>query len=210
MRYLYPLRVIFSLLFFINDIQCGLVWAKGPVPLPGTRAVVIDERHSAVRDRPDLQGALRQRLRRGRVVGLLGSVKNRRGERFYRVAISRHRVGWIFEAAIVRAGQPRDAQRLRELLDATTDDFVRLRLAGIWQREFRRHPDAAEVAEIAAAAGERLAARLTRDIQRRVDESVPARRRALFLNHPSLDRFNRLGILFDYDEASDSLVQRRR
>lgn len=184
--------------------------AKDGLPLPGARAVVVDERHSALRERPDLRAPLRQRLSRGRVVGLLTSVVNRKMERFYRISVSRQRTGWVYEAAIVRSGQAADGRRLRALIDETTDDFARIHLARLCQREFRHHPVANEAAGLITEIVARIAARLTSEIRRRLGDSVPARRRALFLNHRGLDRFNRIGITFDYDEANDSLVARRR
>lgn len=190
--------------FIVLPVQA--VTSRNRRPLPGARAIVVDERHSVLRERPDLRAPLRQRLSRGRVVGLLASVVNRKRERFYRISVSRQRTGWIYEAAIVRSGQPAGGRRLRALIDETTDDFARVYLARLCQREFRHHPVASEASAIVALTVERIAERLTSEIRRRIGDAAPARRRALFLNYRGLDRFNRIGITFDYDEPRDSLV----
>ena len=178
---------------------------KVPKPLPGQRVIVVDERYSALRERPELQAPLLQRLRRGRVVGLLGSIRNQRGERFYRVAVSRNRDGWIYDAALVRSRNPTDAGRLFSLIEATGDDYQRVMLARIFQREFRRTSFTTRLTIILEEALARVSERLTAELRRRADATSPPVRRAFFLSSNSLDRYNRLGILFDYDEETDEL-----
>ena len=58
--------------------------------VPGTRAVVFDERLAALRARPDVKAPLTQRLRRGRRIGILATLTTRSGAKFYRVAVSRN------------------------------------------------------------------------------------------------------------------------
>ena len=190
----------------IAEILIAPVSGRSSPPLPGRRAVVIDERFSPLRERPDLRAPLVQRLRRGRVVGLLGSLRNRRGERFHRVAISRKRTGWVHELALVRRGDPADGRRLLNLIEQTSDDLARIGLARIAQNEFRGGLIASEATRQLDLAVERIASRLTIDIRRRLGDTSPADRRLLFLNHAALDRYNRLGIYFDYDPAEDRLV----
>lgn len=182
------------------------VEARRKLVLPGQRAVVIDERYSALRERPELQGPLTQRLRRGRAVGILGASRNRRGERFYRVAVSRNTRGWVFEAAIARPGNSRDAERLLSLIEETTDDYIKARLATLCAEGFRASPAAPRALWILGETSRRIAERLTREARRRLGEHSVQHRRAYFLNYVGLDRFNRLGIGFNYDEATDSLT----
>lgn len=187
----------------------GPAEGKAPKRLPGQRAIVVDDRYSALRERPESRATLVQRLRRGRVVGLLGSVRNRDGERFHRIAVSRSRSGWIYDAAIVRPGNPLDASRLLSLIEETTDDYQRVMLLRLCQREFRRAP---AIARAMPTLGERLAEtlvrvaeRLTLESRRRFGTAELPLRRTLFLGSASLDRYNRLGILFDYDQEKDEL-----
>src|SRR5262245_60160802 len=96
--------------------------AKRKVFVPGRRAVVIDERLSALRVQPYLKASLEQRLRRGRRVGILGAVQKKDGTIFLRVAISRHTRGWILADAVARPGSAVDANRLIKLMEETSDD----------------------------------------------------------------------------------------
>lgn len=197
--FLWPLLII--LISSLGSLQA----ATSPRLLPGARAVVIDDRYSALRERPDLQGRVIQRLGRGRVVGLLATIRNRRGERFHRLAVSRKRSGWVYELATIRTGSRRDAPRMIGLIEGTADDFVRISLARICQREFAGTEEARIAQSVVADAAARVAAKLTLEIRRRAGDSFTANRRPLFLNYPGLDRYNRIGVLFDYDSERDQL-----
>lgn len=178
---------------------------RGPT-FPGRRVIVIDESLAALRERPDLRAPLIQRLRRGRVVGLLAGEIRRDGEVFHRVAISRNRSGWVLAAAIVRPGSRSDGERLLRFVEKSEDDFARVTLALICERFFRESPEARRVREILDATLIRVADRLTRDARRRLGERDIESRRAWFLSYAGLDRYNRLGIIFDYDVATDCLI----
>src|SRR5437764_14647575 len=79
--------------------------AKPTRSLPGQRAMVFDERFSALRTQPDVKAALRQRLRRGHIVGILSLVRDKQEHpRFYRVAVTLNTRGWILAEALVRLG----------------------------------------------------------------------------------------------------------
>lgn len=177
--------------------------SKRRVILPGARALVIDERLAALRERPDARAALAQRLRPGRVLGVLGSARDRAGTRFLRVAVTRNTRGWICAEAVVRPGQREDARRLMQLIEETADDFQRIRLARLLVDEFRAAPQAPQALRQLATAAERVADRLTRDARRRLGDEAG---RNLWLNYPGLDRYNRLGVTFEYDAAGDRLV----
>src|SRR5262249_57555613 len=80
--------------------------------LPGQRAVVFDERLSALRARPDVKAPLKQRMRRGRRLGILGAATAGDGAKFFRVAVSRNtRASALADAAIRTAVAP-DPHRL--------------------------------------------------------------------------------------------------
>jgi hypothetical protein len=62
---------------------------------------------------------------------------------------------------------------------------------------------------ILGKAVEAVADRLTREAKRRIgdEESIGGlKRRFYFLNYAGLDRYNRLGVTFDYDEAEDRMI----
>ena len=192
--------------FTVSVGGCFQTGAQSRPPLPGSRAVLVDERYAALRELPDLQGRIVQRLRRGRVLGLLGSTRNRRGERFHRVAISRKRSGWVYELAIIRTGNRRDGARMVGLIDEAGDDFTKIALARICQREFRGMEAAEAAGRSIAKAAPAVAAKLTGEVRRRIGGSPPIDRRAFFLSYAGLDRYNRIGVLFDYDKETDQLV----
>jgi hypothetical protein len=177
--------------------------------IPGARAIVIDERLSALRAQPDVKAALDQRLRRGRAVGILGAATTRSGARFLRVAVSRNKRGWLLAEAVARLGSAADAGKLLALIEQTDEDFTKIRLARLFADEFRDPALAPRALATLGATAEQAAERLTRDANRRMGETESAAgltRRDFLLNFNGLDRYNRLGITFDYDETAGRIV----
>jgi hypothetical protein len=206
------LRVSFQLAVIVLNLTVLFyvqVMAKRNVFVPGQRAVVFDERISALRAQPDLKAPLRQRLRRGRVVGILGVAKKDSGARFLRVAISRNTQGWVLADAVVRRGNLADAERLMGMIEETRDDFTKIKLARLCADEYRATKFAPRALLILGKAAEGVADRLTREAKRRIgdEESIGGlKRRFYFLNYAGLDRYNRIGVTFDYDEADDRMI----
>jgi hypothetical protein len=203
-----PTRLCIRAICFSMIVLCCVTQAQArrKVFIPGQRAIVIDERLSALRAQPDVKAGLEQRLRRGRAVGILGATANRK---FLRVAVSRNVRGWVLAEAVARAGNPADAERLLKLIEETEDDFTKVRLARLCADEFRATPAAPKALLLMGEIAEKAAERLTRDAKRRVGDEEPGRglgRRDYVLNHTGLDRYNRIGVTFDYDEAADRLV----
>ncbi len=183
------------------------------VYVPGRRAIVFDERWSALRAQPDVKAPLQQRLRRGRLVGILGATTARDGAKFFRVAVSRNTRGWVLTDAVVRPGDSAEAGKLMALIEETSDEFTRARLAKLCADEFRATPLAPKALLILGQAAERAAETLSREARRRLGEPEPdaaaggqLTRRHYLLNYAGLDRYNRLGIGFDYDAAADRIV----
>lgn len=176
---------------------------------PGNRAVVVDERLSALRTQPDVKAPLEQRLRRGRVIGVLGARKSKDGEQFLRVSVTRNTRGWVLAEAVVKSGNSADAERLLNLIEDTDDDFVKARLAKLCADEFRATATAPRCLVKLGETAERAADRLTRDAKRRVGNEEPSAglsKRDYFLNFVGLDRYNRIGVMFDYDAKADRIV----
>ena len=205
-----PRSLFFLLLLLVLAVSPFVpAQTKRRVFIPGQRAIVIDERLSALRAQPDVKAALDQRLRRGRAVGILGAATTRSGTRFLRVAISRNKRGWVLAEAVARLGNAADADRLMALIEETEDDFTKARLARLFADEFRVTPLAPKSLLVLGAIAEKAAERLTRDAKRRVGDEEPDKglsRRDYLLNFNGLDRYNRIGVTFDYDEASDRIV----
>jgi hypothetical protein len=206
------LRVSFRLagvVFTLTVLFCAQATAKRIVFVPGQRAIVFDERISALRAQPDLKAPLRQRLRRGRVVGILGEAKNDAGARFLRVAISRNTRGWVLADAVARRGNLADAERLMGLIEETRDDFTKIRLARLCADQYRATKFAPRALLILGRAAESAADRLTHDAKRRIGDEGSIgglKRRLYFLNYAGLDRYNRIGVTFDYDEMGVRVI----
>jgi hypothetical protein len=185
--------------------------------VPGQRAVVFDERLSALRAQPDVKAQLEQRLRRGRRVGILGAATNRDGAKFLRVAVSRNTRGWVLADAVIRPGVAADAEKLMRLIEETRDEFTKARLARLCADEFQSMKFAPKALLILGETAESAAERLTRDAKRRLGDDGPddshnaglhsgLSKRNFMLNYVGLDRYNRIGVTFDYDTASDRIV----
>lgn len=167
--------------------------------------MVVDERLSALRASPDMRSELKQRLRKGRLVGVLSLKESKTGERYFLLAVSRRVRGWALADAIVRSGRPADAERLFGLMEETEDDFTLVRLARLCADEFRATAFAPRALLLLAAAAEKAAERLTKDCRRGAGDQETDRR-TLFLSHPALDRYNRVGVTYEYDASTDRIV----
>jgi hypothetical protein len=186
---------------------------KRKIFVPGQRAIIVEERLSALRAQADVKAPLEQRLRRGRAVGILGAKRGKDGQQFLRVAVSRNTRGWLLAEAVVRSGNAADAERLLKLIEETNDDFVKARLARLCADEFRTTKHAPRCLLLLGEAAEQAAERLTRDAKRRVGDEEPSEgqnpkltKRDYFLNFAGLDRYNRGGVTFDYDQTADRII----
>ncbi|HMV82143.1 MAG TPA: hypothetical protein PLD20_11735 [Blastocatellia bacterium] len=198
--------LIFCLLLFLGLVEAQ---TKRKIIVPGQRAIVVDERLSALRTQPDVKAPLDQRLRRGRIVGILGSGKGKDGQQFSRIAVTRNTRGWILSESIVKSGNAADAERLLKLIESTADEFVKVRLAKLCADEFRAAKTAPRCLMLLGETAEQIAERLTREAKRRVGNEEPGAglsRRDYLLNFAGLDRYNRIGITFDLSEATDKIV----
>jgi hypothetical protein len=208
----YPARRVFSRLAAAVFVVAAFnleIQAKRSVFIPGRRAIVFDERFSALRAQPELNAPLVQRLRRGRVVGVIAATRHKSGARFLRVAISRNTQGWILSDAVARPGNASDAEKLMRLIEETNDDFTKTKLARLCADEYRATKFAPKALLILGESAERAAERLTRDARRRLgdEESTGGLgRRFYYLNFAGLDRYNRIGVTFDFDQTEDRIV----
>jgi hypothetical protein len=201
--------LIFSLFLAFSIGSVAQAQARRKTFVPGRRAIVVDERLSALRTLPDVKSLLEQRLRRGRAIGILSFGKGKDGQQFLRVAVTRNTRGWILAEAVVKSGNATDAERLVKLIEETTDDFVKARLARLCANEFRATKSALRCLLVLGETAERAAERLTRDARRRVGDEEPSAgltKRDYLLNFAGLDRYNRIGITFDHSEAGDQIV----
>ena len=122
-----------------------------------------------------------------------------------------------FGADVIRIEPPpgvaADAERLMRLIEETEDEFTKARLAKLCADEFRVSKFAPKALMVLGKAAEGAALRLSRDARRRgvaddsdAEPNAGLTRRDFMLNYPGLDRYNRIGVTFDYDATSDRIV----
>ncbi|MFN7946791.1 MAG: hypothetical protein U0Z53_15675 [Blastocatellia bacterium] len=187
--------------------------ARRNQPGAGQRAVVIDERLSALREQPEVTATLRQRLRRGRIVSISKTASQKGGPAYCLVAVTRRTRGWVLAESLARSGSEQDARRLLKMIEETRDDFIRARLARICADEFSRTASASRALLLLGEAAEAASQRLSREARKRAgtdgeesDSVSRLSRRDYLLNHTGLDRWNRAGIAFSYEADTDGLV----
>lgn len=190
---------------------------SGPTPLTASwaapdgrtryiRAFVIDERLSALRREPALKSEVRQRLRMGRQLYILETKAAKKNEPvFFRVAVTRRTRGWIHQLAVGIPGRRGEDERVVALVAGTRDGVDRIALCKLF---IERFPGSAlkplallkmgQEADLAAAS---LGGRARRRLEGGAEEHL--KKRELYLNDPGLDRYSRLKINFDFDEATD-------
>lgn len=210
--YFAALCAVIVTLVFTSAIAQTFPIKKRKKTIPGQRAIVYDERLSALRTQPDIKAELVSRLHREREVGIIGPPRSTsNGPVFYPVAVSRNMRGWIIAEALARPQQKKDAARMMSLIEDTKDEFGRARLARLCADQYRGKDLAPQALLILGQTAELAANKLSRDARKRVGDpdEIPSKHlteRAYMLNYVGLDRYNKLGITFDYDEVKERLI----
>ena len=175
-------------------------------PAGGSVAVIVDERLAALRDAPRPTANLIQRMGRGRFVAVTGE-RASGGVTYLRVLVTSRTSGWLQADAVVRPSRAGDDARLLRLVRGSAG-FDRLARARLLLDAFPRstfRPAALLILGVEAA---EAAGRLTREARRRLDPTEMSAGSApfvsYFLNYNGLDRYRRLGVVFDFDAASNS------
>ena len=203
--------VVASFVFTTSTAQTFPI-KKRKKTIPGQRAIVYDERLSALRTLPDVKAELVSRLHRDREVGIIGAPRSSNGgPLFYPVAVSRNMRGWIIAEALARPQQGKDAARLMSLIEDTKDEFGRARLARLYADQYRGKEFAPRALLTLGQTAEQATSTLSREARKRVgepdevlDKNISVR--TYMLSYVGLDRYNKLGITFDYDEVSERLT----
>jgi hypothetical protein len=173
------------------------VFAQQKPPKGGAIAVVVDERLSALRSTPDLTGVLIRRVGRGRLVAIRGSQTTPEGVVFYRIRVSSRTQGWMQREAVVSVSQRDDDKRLLSLI-RNSSDFDRIARARIFLDLFSRSPLRPQALLLLGETAEEAAAKLTRDATRRLGVLDST----YYRNYIGLDRYNRQGIRFMFDQVT--------
>ena len=173
---------------------------------PGGRiAVVVDARLAALRAAPGPSATLLRRLGRGRLVSIRSTQRTSDGLLYHRVAINRRTSGWLQGEAVVASWHPNDDERLLHLV-AGPDEFERVARARIFLDTFPRSPLRPAVLLRYSQAAEEAAEQLTRSAQRQFTRNEITENDAplftYFLNYNGLDRYNRQGAKFVFEEST--------
>jgi hypothetical protein len=173
-------------------------------PSGGRSAVVVDERLAALRDAPQLDANLLQRMSRGRMVSITGARRAPDGVTFCRVAVTRRTSGWVQSDALASPSHAEDDDRLLRLIRGS-ESFDRIQRARIFLDNFPHSPLRPAVLLLYGEEAEDAATKLSRDASRRLDEKEMTAGGApvftYFQNFNELDRYNRQGIVFTFDHA---------
>jgi hypothetical protein len=200
-RCILHLLISLVLFFFTNNVVTA---QKRKQPPGGKPAVVVDERLSALRASPELNGKLLRRLGRGRLVAVRAIKTSQRGIVFYLVKISSRTRGWIQREAVASPWRQGDDQRLFALIKSSSDFDLIVR-ARIFLDHFPRSPLRPAVMLILGDAAEEISNKLTKDAARRIPAAAAELKESFFLNCSGLDRYNRQGVTFVFTENGSRL-----
>ena len=193
------------ILMVMACVAVSVAAQKKRVPPGGRIAVVVDARLGALRGNPSLNASLVRRLSRGSFVSIRGSQRTADGILFHRVAVSSRTSGWIQSDAVVAGWRANDDERLLRLI-AGADEFERLARSRIFLDTFMHSPRRPAVLLLYSQAAEEAAVQLSRQAQRQFERNeVPPNAAPLFsyfLNYSGLDRYNRQGARFVFDEST--------
>jgi len=164
----------------------------------------VDERLAALRDAPRPTANLIRRLGRGRFVAVTGE-RASGGVKYLRVLVTSRTGGWLQAEAVVRPSRAGDDARLLRLARGS-EEFDRLARVHILLEAFPRSTLRPAALLLFGDAADGAAERLTRDARRRLDpgemQAGGAPSASYFLNYNGLDRYRRLGVVFDFDAAA--------
>jgi hypothetical protein len=191
--------------FIVTSICANTQAQKKRVPPGRHLAIVADARLAALRSAPNLSAPLLRRLNRGRLVSIRGSRRASDGVLFYRVIINRRTSGWLQSDAVIAAWHPQDDERLFHLITGP-DEFERVARSRIFLETFQYSPLRPAVLLIYSQAAAEAAEKLTREAERRLERSAlpadGAPEFTYFLNYSGLDRYNRQGVRFVFDQTT--------
>ena len=189
---------LLSLIFFTQIV--GAQQRKAPAG--GRLAIVVDERLAALRATPQLNGRLVRRLGRGRMVAIRSATTSSDGITFFLVNVTSRTHGWIQREAVASPSRAGDDRRLLRLIEAS-EGFDRLARARIFLDNFPRSAFRPEVLLLLGDTAENLAARLSTDAARRLDDHPgDAPEFSYYLNYTGLDRYNRQRVKFLFDHST--------
>lgn len=195
-----PHKLALCLLFvFLFNVDAAFAQKRKP-PTGGRLAVVVDERLAALRATPQLTGRLLHRLGRGRMVAMRSAKTTPDGITFFLVNVTRRTHGWIQREAVVSRSLKGDDRKLLDLIQRS-HGVDRISRARICLDHFPRSPLRPEVLLLLGDSAEEAALRLSKTAARRISPG-DAPEFSYYLNYTGLDRYNRLGVTFVFDQST--------
>jgi len=173
------------------------------------KAFVINDRLSALRREPSVQSEVIRRLQLGRTVFIVSTSKPKAGQpRFCRVAVTRRTRGWIHESALAVQRRPGEDQRIMNLIEGSSDGVDRITLGRIIIERFSQSLLVPRAMLLLGEEAERVAETLSQRTRRRLAEVrvADASLRDYYLSDAGLDRYSRLGIVFDFNESTGEFI----
>lgn len=173
------------------------------------KAFVINDRLSALRREPSVQSEVIRRLRLGRTVFIVSTSKPRADQRkFCRVAVTRRTRGWIHESALAVQSLAGEDLRIMKLIEATSDSVDRIALCRLLIDRFSQSRLVPRAMLLLGEEAERVTETLSQRTRRRLGEvrGADASVRDYYLSDAGLDRYSRLGIVFDFNESTGEFL----
>jgi hypothetical protein len=113
--------------------------------------------------------------------------------------------GWIQRESVVAPGRAGDDLRLFHLIERS-HDFDRIARARIFLNHFRRSPLRPRVLLLLGESAEALSEKLSATVTRKLgNDELAAPEFSYYLNHSSLDRYNRQGVHFTFNPSTRRL-----
>lgn len=173
------------------------------------KAIVVDDRFSALRREANSQSEVIRRLRLGHAVFIIRGSGNNAG-RFCRIAATRRTRGWIHESALVVHGRAGEDQRIMKLIEGNGDTFDRIALCRILIEHFPKSRLAPRalllIGEEANRAAETLSQRSRKRLAEAGREEANASLREFYLNDAGLDRYSKLRVVFDFNGSTAEYI----
>lgn len=173
------------------------------------KAFVINDRLSALRREPGVQSQVIRRLRLGHSVFIVGTSKSKADRlRFCRVAVTRRTRGWIHESALAVQSRPGEDQRIMNLIEGSSDGVDKITLCRIIIERFGQSRLVPRAMLLLGEEAEHVAETLSQRTRRRLAEvrGADASLRDYYLSDAGLDRYSRLGVVFDFNESTGEFV----
>ena len=195
-----PHRLVLCLICLFLFGHDSIFAQKRKPPSGGRLVVVVDERLAALRATPQLDGRLVRRLSRGRMVAIRSAKTTSEGITFFFVNVSARTRGWIQREAVVSPARAGDDQRLLRLIEAS-EGFDRISRSRIFLDHFPRSLLRPKILLLLGDSAEKIADKLSNDAERKIRPGdAPAF--TYYMNYSGLDRYNRQGVKFVFNQST--------